>query len=86
MPSNITCQLLYAADLVLMSETIDGLRNTFIKWKRAFESKGFKVNHLEKGKVMVIGEVVADGWSNSKDHPHWVFNLRLMKANSVLCV
>ena len=30
-------ELLYADDLVLMSETIVGLRN---KWKEAFESKG----------------------------------------------
>ena len=28
--------LLYPADLVLMSETIVGLRNKFIKWKQAF--------------------------------------------------
>ena len=34
-------ELLYADDLVLMIETIDGLRNKFFKWKEAFESKGF---------------------------------------------
>ena len=32
--------LLYADDLILMSETIDGLLNRFLKWKEAFESKG----------------------------------------------
>ena len=37
-------ELLYADDLVLMSETIDGLRNKLIKWKEALESKGLKVN------------------------------------------
>ena len=37
-------ELLYADDLVQMSETIEGLRNKFLKWKRAFESKGFNVN------------------------------------------
>ena len=33
-------ELLYADDLVLINETIDGLRNMFLKWKVAFESKG----------------------------------------------
>ena len=36
-------ELLYADDLVLMSETIEGLRNKFQKWKEAFESKGLKL-------------------------------------------
>ena len=31
-------ELLYANDLVLMSETIVELRNIFIKWKEAFVS------------------------------------------------
>ena len=31
-------ELLYADDLVLMSETIEGLRNMFLKLKEAFES------------------------------------------------
>ena len=38
-------ELLYADDLDLMSETIEGHRNKFLKWKEAFESKGFKINH-----------------------------------------
>ena len=46
-------ELLYADDLVMMSETIEGLRNKFLKWKEAFESKGFKVN-LGKPKVVVF--------------------------------
>ena len=29
---------------MLMTETIEGLRNKFIKWKEAFESKVLKVN------------------------------------------
>ena len=29
---------------MLMIETIEGLRNKFLKWKEAFESKGLKVN------------------------------------------
>ena len=34
-------ELLYADDLVLMSETIDGLRNKFLKWKETFESRAW---------------------------------------------
>ena len=45
-------ELLYADDLVLMSETIEGLRNKFLKWKDAIESRGLKVN-LGKTNVMV---------------------------------
>ena len=33
-------ELLYADDLLLMSETIEGLKNEFLKWKKPFESKG----------------------------------------------
>ena len=33
-------ELLYADDLVLMSETIKGLGNKFFNWKEAFKSKG----------------------------------------------
>ena len=37
-------ELLYADDLVLMSETIKGLRDNFLTWMEAFESKCLKVN------------------------------------------
>ena len=36
-----------------MSETIEGLRNKFLKWKEAFESKGLK-DSLGKSMVMVV--------------------------------
>ena len=36
-------EYLYSDDLVLMNETIKGLRNKFLKWNEAFESKGLKV-------------------------------------------
>ena len=54
-----------ADDFVLMSETIKGLKNTFIKWKQAFEGKGLKVN-LGKTKVnrcfpMVNSKVICGG-------------------------
>ena len=36
-------ELLYADDLVLMSETTWVLRNKFLNWNEAFESKGSSV-------------------------------------------
>ena len=40
----VLSELLYADDLVLMSETIEGLTDKFFNWNEAFESKGLKVN------------------------------------------
>ena len=37
-------ELLYADDLILMSETIEENRDKFLRWKEYFESKGLKVN------------------------------------------
>ena len=37
-------ELLYDDDIAVMSKTNEGLRNKFLKWKEAFESKGLKVN------------------------------------------
>ena len=42
--NGLMSEMLYADDSVLMSETIEGLRETFWKWKEAFEGKGLKVN------------------------------------------
>ena len=50
-------EMLYADDLVLTSETMEGLREKFWKWKEAFESKGLKVNR-GKTKVVVSGQKV----------------------------
>ena len=33
-------QLLYADNLIQMSETMEGLRYKFLKWKETFESEG----------------------------------------------
>ena len=77
-------ELLYAVDLVVMSETIERLRNKFLKWKEAFESKGLTV-HLETMKVMVSGSIALSGLSKSKVDPCMVCSLRV-KANSALCV
>ena len=45
-------EVLYADDLVLMSEMMEGMKERFLKWRSALESKGLKMN-LEKTKVMV---------------------------------
>ena len=46
-------KMLYADNLVLMSESTENLREIFLKWKEIFGSKELKVN-LKKIKVMVI--------------------------------
>ena len=76
-------ELLFADYLVLMSETIEGLRNNSMKLKEAFERKGLKVNH-GKTKVMDSGSITMDGMSKSKVDPCWVCSLRV-QANSALC-
>ena len=58
-------ELLYADELVLMSETIEGLRNKFSKWKESSESKGLKVS-LGKTKVVVSSGITQNGLSKSK--------------------
>ena len=53
-------EVLYANDLVLMSEMMERLKERFLKWRSTLESKRLKVN-LEKTKVMVCvseGEVI----------------------------
>ena len=42
--NGLMSEMLYVDDLVLMSETMEGLRDRFWKWKEAFENKGLKVN------------------------------------------
>ena len=60
LPEVVLSDLLYADDLVLMSETINGLRNKFFKWKEAFESMGLNVNH-GKTKIIVGSSITKDG-------------------------
>ena len=67
----VLSELLHADDLVLMSETIKGLRNKFLKWKEAFESKSLKVK-LGKTKVMVSSGITKDGMSKGKVDSCWV--------------
>ena len=58
-------ELLYVDALVLMSVIIEGLKNKFLKWKKAFESKCLKVN-LWKTKVMVRNGIIKNGLSKCK--------------------
>ena len=73
---------MYADDLVLMSETIEELRNKFLKWKEAFESKCLKAN-LGKTKVMVCSGITKDDMPKRKVDLCWVCSLRV-KSNPVL--
>ena len=73
--------ILYADDLVLMSDSMEDLREKFQKWRAAFKSKGIKVN-LRKTKLMVSG---SEGeMIKSKTDPCGMCGKRVM-ANSVLC-
>ena len=79
----VLCELLYGDDIVMISETIDGCMNKFIKWKEASEHKGLKIN-LNNTKVMVNGGITKDSLSKCKDDPCEVSSLRV-KTNSLLC-
>ena len=72
-------ELLYADDLILMNETIEGIWNKFLKWKESFESKVLKVN------IWKTEAMVSCGISKSKVGPCGVCSLGVM-VNSVLCV
>ena len=61
----VSSELIYADDIVLMSETIEGLRNMFLDYKMAFDSKGLKV-YLGKTKMMVNRVITMDGVSKGK--------------------
>ena len=78
---NLPAELLYADDLVPMSDSIKGLGNKFFKYKVAFMSKGLKVN-LGKTNLVVNVNITKDGMSKSKVDPCVVCSLRA-KANSV---
>ena len=56
-------ELLYTDDIVMMSETIEGLRNKFLRWKEAFVGNGFKIN-LVNTKVMDSCGITKDNNNN----------------------
>ena len=62
LPVGALSELLYADDIVLMSETIEGLWNMFQKWKESIGSMGVKVD-FKKIKVLVSGGITKDGLS-----------------------
>ena len=78
---SVVNELLYADDLVLMSETMEDLEKRFWNWKDALKSKGLKVN-TRKTKVIVSG--VEGELFKSKIDPCGVCVRRVM-ANSVWC-
>ena len=57
-------EILYADDLVLMSENLEDLRERFQRWRDALESKGLRIN-IRKTKMMVSGaegRLCVAGW------------------------
>ena len=78
---HVVNELLYADDLVVISEIMEDLKERFWNYKDALESKGLKVN-TRKTKVMVSG---SEGeLFKSKIDPYGVCGGRAM-ANSALC-
>ena len=74
-------KILFPDDLVFMSESIENLKEKFLKWKEMFKSKVLKVNR-KMTKVMVSSlkrEVLQD-----KVDPCAQCSKRVM-ANSVMC-
>ena len=74
MVRGVLSQLMYANNLVLMSETLEGFRSQFLKWKEAFKGKGMEVS-LGKTKVIVTGGITKDGLSKNKVDPCVVCSL-----------
>ena len=57
-------ELQCADDLVLMSVTMEGHRNKFLKWKEAFESMGLKVqSSKEISHAENVKEILERQWS-----------------------
>ena len=61
-------ELLHADDIVLMSETIEGIKNKITKLKETLESKNSKANH-KKTKVIVSGSITKNGLLKSNVDP-----------------
>ena len=80
--NGLLSEMLYADDLVLTREMMEGLRDKFWKWKEAFETKGLRLD-LGKTNVVVSGAEVEV--TVSKVDPSGICGKRVM-ANSVLSV
>ena len=77
LPECALSELLYADDLVLMSEAIEGFRNKLLKWKEDFESKGLHVNLFENqnnGQQRHLNVKLTHVGSNASQalYPTWV--------------
>ena len=55
--AGVLADILYAVDLVLTVETVEGYRDMFTRLKDAFRSKALNV-YLTKTKLIVKGQVV----------------------------
>ena len=75
-------ELLYADDLVLMSETTEDLKERFWNWKNVLESKRLKIN---TSKTKVMGSRSEGKLFKSKINPYKACGKNIM-ANSVLCM
>ena len=77
-------ELLYADDLILVSESVDDLKSRLHSWKKELEMKGMRVN-ISKTKVMVCGEKDnKGGYEVSGRYPCGVCGKGLGR-NSLMC-
>ena len=74
-------EILYADDLVLMSESLEDLRERFQRWRRALEGKGLKVND---GKTKMVVSGTESEITSSKIDPCGVCGKRV-GSNAVCC-
>ena len=77
-------ELVYADNLVLLSESIEELRSELRKLKKTFEGKGVIAN-LGNTNVIVSGGITKDGLSKDKVYQCGIYSLSV-KVNLVLCV
>ncbi len=75
-------ELLYADDLVIVSETIEDLKTSLKNWKNALETKGLRVN-VGKTKVLCCSHNASKPRVNCK-HPCGVC-MKSVGVNSILC-
>ena len=83
LPEGALSELLYADDLVQMNESIEELRNKFLKCMEAVESKC--LGSVWKAKVMVSAGISKDCLSKNKIDPCGVCILRV-NLDSLLCL
>ena len=75
-------ELLYADDLVIIDESLEGLRTRLRRWKDEMEAKGLRVN-MPKTKVMISGAGLHT-LRDSGDHPCGVCRSGV-GSNSIFC-